>query len=235
MFAEAIESYLQEFKLSIIFGVLLVFVLFFMMFSINFISSGSIFFEFNLKQIDFASLLVIAIVSFIFIALYSLFITLVIFNAKQHARIATFYLEDKIRGFIAKNIIFYVLLILISALIAIALLSMQFNPMAVSIILLIFNLLFFFVPQAIIIDERSIGESLAKNFDFIISRFPTFIVVILIACILLSFIPLIEFAFDFVYFTGKYISIIFTLIFLIPFIEILKTKAYINKFDLLKF
>lgn len=101
-----------------------------------------------------------------------------------------------------------------------------------SVIFLVIALLLWFVPQVIIMEKESIGASIVisakywkRNWFFMISLF--------VAAFLLMFLTyIIEIALGNV--VGPIVSLFLFVIFIIPYIEILKTEVYLNKYRLLK-
>jgi len=58
--------------------------------------------------------------------------------------------------------------------------------------------------------------------------------IVVISALLLFFIPLIEIAFDQFSFAGRFVSLLLVLVFILPFVEVLKTVVYLTKFELIK-
>jgi hypothetical protein len=90
------------------------------------------------------------------------------------------------------------------------------------------------VPQAIIIDEEEVKESIANNLEFIIRYPKAFLTVVVVSLVLVAILPLLEYLFDPLFFSGRFIAVLVALIFIVPFIEITKTHFYMLKFDLVK-
>jgi hypothetical protein len=104
--------------------------------------------------------------------------------------------------------------------------------LAVNLILFVFSVPLLFVPQSIVVDESKIIHSIESSFEFLAKNPMTVFKVIFMSTVFLLVIPLIEFAFDFVFLIGNYVSLLLVLFFVVPFIEIVKTRLYMKKFGL---
>jgi hypothetical protein len=154
----------------------------------------------------------------------------------SNVRVA-FYLKEVIVNLSLKLFFFNLILFLFLALISFGLIYFNVSLLIVGLILLIVSLSFMFVPQAIIVEEKPLIDSIKENFYFIEKNFIVFIQVIVLGLILTACIPLIEFAIDLIdpsLFIGRFISLLFSLIFVLPFMETAKTFFYMMKFDLIR-
>ena len=106
--------------------------------------------------------------------------------------------------------------------------------MLITLILLLFSVGVLFVPQAIVIDEDDILNSFYNNFEFIAKNFSSFVYVIITAIVLLAIVQLIEFLLDISLGIGSFVSIVIALVFIVPYLEILKTYLYMLKYNLIK-
>jgi len=232
LFNDTWQEYLHSFKLALSTGVLLVFVLFFLLYSNVFVSSGSMFLAFAAKELNplLFSIQLIGLTAFLL--LYSFFISLIVFSAKSKTEKRLYYLRDRLKKIVTKMFAFNLLFVFVSALIGIALTSLLVPPQLTALILLIIALPVFFVPQSIVVDEESLFTCFLKNIDFMLSNFGNFFTVLVFSIILIALTPFIELLFDSFYFSGRFVSLIIMFVAFIPLIEIMKTKAYIRKYAL---
>lgn len=229
---ETFNEYIESGKLVLSMGVLLVFVLFFLLYSNVFVSSGSIFFGFAAKELS-PLLLVIQLIGLVaFLLLYSFFASLVVFSAKSKTEKRLYYLRDRLKKIVKKMFVFNLLFVFVSLLIGISLTSLLVPSQLTALILLLIALAVFFMPQSIVVDEESLFTCFLKNIDFMLSNFGSYFFVLVSSIILIALTPFIELAFDSIYFSGRFVSLIIMLLVFIPLIEILKTKAYIRKYPL---
>jgi len=103
--------------------------------------------------------------------------------------------------------------------------------------LLIISLALLFVPQAIVVDEVGVLDAVRESFDFI-KKYPgSFFRVVMTGTVLVALVLLIEFALDFLvldFLPGRFVSAFLLLVFVVPFLEAMKTYVYMLKFDLVR-
>jgi len=232
----AFKDYLENFKLNLLFGVLLIFS-FIALFENIFIGSGSIFLEYNIFSVDPIVLAVQLLSIIVFLVFYSLFLSFLIFNVRNKLNNVrmNYYLKEKLHKFGFALAIFFVLYFLVFFFFSSLLVFLSFPLLAVNFILLIASVLLLFVPQSIVIDEGKIFHSIQNSIEFLAKNPSTVFKVILMSVVFLLVLPLIEFLFDFIYLTGNYVSLLISLFFVVPFIEIVKTRLYMKKFGLVLF
>lgn len=232
----AFREYLLNFKAAMVFGLLLVFVAVFSFLANSFVGSGSIFFEYNLFNfsISYIALELLAILAFLLF--YSFFVTLMVFSVRRNLSTVKlpYSLPEMIQKFSLKIFAFNALLSIILFVAANALLSVGIPLLVVNFGILLIAISVIFVPQAIVVDEDELDEALISNFEFIEKNFASFITVIVVGMILLAVLQLIEFFVDEISLIGGYVSIAIALIFIVPFIEALKTYMYMFKYDLIR-
>jgi len=234
VYFSALQDYLENSKLSVLFGVLLVFVFFFLFFSNIIVGSGSIFLEYNLNNINLVNFAIEIITIAVFLVFYAVFVSFIIFNVRNklsNVRME-YYLKDKLHKFSLKLFFFFVFYVFLLFFTATALISAGVSVYAVNLLLLLISLALLFVPQSIVIDEAPMVHSIQNNFEFIAKNPKNFLRAVIASIILLALIPLIEMAFDFVAFSGRFVSIIILLVLIVPYIEVLKTRLYMSKFGL---
>jgi len=232
----ALRDYLENFKMNLLFGVLLVFG-FFALFENIFVGSGSIFLEYNIFSVNPLVLLVELISIIVFMVFYSLFLSFLIFNVrnKMNQVRLQYYLKEKLQKFGFSLSLFFALYFL-AFYIAYSLLILVGVPfIAINLILFIVSVLLLFVPQSIVVDESKITHSIESSVEFLTKNPVTVLKVIFMSVVFLLLVPLIEFLFDFIYLTGNYVSLLIVLFFVVPFIEIVKTRLYMKKFGLVLF
>lgn len=231
------KLYAENFKLALVFGILLVFVALFILLPNAFFSSGSIFLEYNsnLPSWDILALEIVGII--LFIALYSVFVTLIVFGVRKEMSSVKveYYLREMVQKFSTKVFFFYLLFVFLLFLLATALTIIGTSIFVVNAVLLVIAILFLFTPQSIVVDEGGIASSVYHNWEFIAKHPGSFILVLVISFILLAAIQLVELAVDYLaFFLGSFVSIALVLLIVVPFIEVLKTQSYLMKFGMLE-
>jgi hypothetical protein len=230
------QEYLLNFKVALAFVLLGVFVFFFIFFSNAFISSGSVFFEYGLLKSGFFTSLFEIIALLAYLLFFSVFLSVMIFSVRHDLNETKMqhYLMEKLPKFVFTNFAFFAMLSILAVALSALLVIAGLPNYVVAILLFVASTLFMFTPQAIVIDEERITNALLNALHFFFSNKRLALFVLIIASILLAIIPLIEIFFDSFSFSGRFVSILIVLLFVLPFIEVLKTIAYLTKFDLIK-
>ena len=232
----SIQLYLSNFITALGFALLLVFVLPLMQLPLTFISSGSIFLNYDfVDSPSFRSLLLIA-VSLLFMFFYSVLISLMVFAVRNDlSRVKlNYYLKEKIQKFSFKIFYFYIFLALAAVLLNALMTGIGVPQVAIAAVLFIITALFSFVPQSIVIDETSVNYAIANNLEFIQKK-PAQLLAVVVAGILLTLaLVLVEFVLDSTLLIGNFLSLLVFMVFVIPFLEVMKSKLYMGKFELVK-
>jgi hypothetical protein len=238
------KEYLANARAAIAFGLLLFFVPFLLLdffASQNmFFSSGSFFIEYNIVNP------VVFIVEFalasIFLVFFAFFVSLIVFGVRKNiskVRVE-YYLAEMVRKFSVKLFLFFWLYM--AAFFAFGFLAVSFMEPAsgvlfVSVALLVLSLLFMFVPQAIVVDEVGIIEAIKESVSFISKNISSFLMVLAVGSVLTAAVLLLEYSLDFIaldILPGRFVAVLIMLVFVVPFLEVLKTYTYLMKFDLVK-
>lgn len=233
----ALEEYASNIKLSIAFGILLIFIIFLMQFSNIYVSSGSVFIEYNLLAQNPFALIAEFIAIIVALAMFSVFLTLIIFAVKNDlsATKKTYYLMEKLQKFGVKIFTFYLVFIIALAVLGTLLISAGLPLSITTLVLLAISLPFVFVPQSIVVDESGIANSILYAAEFINAHFFAYLSVLVIGAALVAGMQLIEFAFDTLFLSGRFVSLLLMLIVIVPLLEVLKTGVYVTKkFELIK-
>ncbi len=127
--------------------------------------------------------------------------------------------------FIVKNrIIFYI----------ISVIGLLYAPLLALILILIISTLTMYVPQSIVLDEKSIGESIEDSISFWLSNPVVSLGILVTSSILLFIIFLIEFILDMANLPGIIVSFALVLVVLVPFVEQMKSYSFILKNALIR-
>lgn len=240
----AFREYLANIRAALAFGLLLLFVPVFLLGFFQsqnlFFSSGSFFAEYNTASPEVLALEFVLVV--FFLVFYSFFVSLVVFGVRKDlskVRVE-YYLAEMIKKFTVKVFLFFLLYSIVmfaAGFILVLALEPLTGVLLGSLLLLIVSLFFMFVPQAIVVDEVGVWDALRESVEFISKNVHSFFTVIAVGSALLAVIVLLEFALDFLFLAflpGRFVSVFLLLVFLVPFIETLKTYLYMFKFDLVK-
>jgi len=240
----ALREYRENFRVALSFGLLLVFVpvllLEFFQSQNIFFSSGAFFAEYALAS---PTVMIPEIILIIFFyVLYSLFVSLMVFGVRKNlskVRVE-YYLSEMLKKFSTKIFIFFLAsstLLFAIGLILISVFDPAISVIIASLVLLALSLAFLFVPQAIVIDEVGVVDAVHESFDFI-KKYPgSFFRVVMAGTVLIALVLLVEFVLDFLvleFLPGRFVSAFLLLVFVVPFLEAMKTYVYLLKFDLVR-
>jgi hypothetical protein len=198
--------------------------------------SGTIFLDYNFSLANPSQLLLALAFAVVYVLLYSFFISIIIFSVRKDLSTLHFnyYLTEMIRKFTFKifwfNLIFFLVLFFLGS----ALFSLHIPALIIAVILFLISISVLFVPQAIVVDEENILNAVYNNFDFFRTNFSSFAYILVTAIVLLVIAQLIEFAVDLFVPIGAYVSIVLSLVFIVPYLEVLKTYLYMLKYDLIR-
>ena len=238
------EQYAANFKSVVVFAILLVFVIAFSSFENIFVNSGSMLLDYNVSYISPLILAAEAGLIALFLLLYSFFVSIIVFDVRRNLSQVKLhiYLVEMIRRFTLRIFIFYALFYLISFAVVIGISAWAGAagfPASVAIagaglLVLAASLCFLFVPQAVVIDEEGLRHALLSNFEFLASHPRSFVAAAAVGSILLALLQLLEFVIDQMALLGSFVSLFLALIFVLPFVEVLKTYLYMMRFDIIK-
>jgi len=227
----SIEEYRNNLKIILSFGMLLAFLFLFVFFEQFLVSSGTAFLSF-----DFSILSILGIVlGLIFLYVFSFFITLTVYSVKRDVQRMDF---DTYWGFLMKKAagrIFVFYFILAIVLYIISSIGLFFGAVLIStIISFVLSMVLMYVPQSIVLDEAKLGSAIIKSIEFWLANPLTSILIILVGSLLIFIAIVIEFIFELFVLPGVFISFIILLMGVVPFLEQMKSYAFILKYNLIR-
>ncbi len=236
LFQNSIEQYKANFKTALVFALLLVFVPVFAFFHNIYISSGSIFIDYNIALADPLILLAETGLIALFLLFYSFFVSVIIFSVRKNLSPLKlqFYLHEMIQKFALRLFSFFAIYCFFFFLLMSGLVAFGIPLLLANIILLVISLLLMFVPQAVVVEEEGLMHALSSNFEFLFKTPKSFATIAIIGAVFLSLLQLFEFVLAQFTMFAPYISLLLALVFIFPFLEIMKTYLYMMKFDLIK-
>lgn len=236
VFRESFKSYEKNISAAIGFALLLVFVLPFVLLSNAFISSGTVLIDYGfLSNLSFDVVLLL-IFTLLFLYFYSLFVCLMVFAVRKdlsHVKIS-FYLNEKLQKFAFRYFRFLAIFTVLAAILSSILIDQGVPIELINIILFLASTSFLFLAQTIVVDEESLRSSILANWEFIIKDFKNFLMVMIFGIVSVGILQLVEFAIDYFFLVGNFISLLIALIVLVPFLEVLKTRIYMDRFEIIK-
>ncbi len=235
--SKSFSLYLRNFKAAVIFALLLVSVVFFSSFSNIFVSSGTIFLAYSLSLPEIGLLLSQLLGVIAFLLFYSFFVTVIVFSVRKELSAVklSYYITEAIKKFSFKLFGFFVFFALALYLLQLIFISLSLPAWLSALVMLVLAAAFLFVPQAIVVDEQGLLHSLQENFEFISKHPKTLALVLIVGAVLLAALQIIEFQADKAFLLGNYFSLFIAMLFVQPFLEVMKTYFYIvDKFSLIR-
>jgi hypothetical protein len=224
--------YRSNLKAALAFAVLLAFVPIFSLFESVFVGSGSMFLDYDMPW----QVLFFLPPFLLFLVFYSLLVSIIVFSVRKDLSKLKlrFYLHEMIQRFAVKLFVFFAAFSLLLYAIVLVMLWLGVSVIFTGIFLLAVSLLLLFVPQAIVVDEEGLFHAVLNNLEFI-SKHPRGVFqVLVVGSALLSLVSLVGWLFDFLYLAGGYVSLFLATVFVLPFVEVMKTYLYMLRFDLIR-
>jgi hypothetical protein len=230
------EEFLSNFKVALSFAVLLAFFGILQLFNGFFYSGGTLFASLDFNSIQWAGLFV----SIIFLYLFSFFVSLAIYSIKRDIQNMKFdaYWNDLMKK-AAVGIFVYYFLLMVFCYIVLAVTNFFFTGSASqqiwgALICLIVSLLTMYVPQAIVLERTSLIESIKESVLFWKKHKGISAFIVLVGAALLIIVNIIETIFGTLNINANIVIVLLVLVGIIPFIEQMKTYAFILRHDLIK-
>jgi hypothetical protein len=236
VFERAWEEFLHNFKIALAFGLLLVFSFFFVLFPNIFLGSGSFFLEFAFLKESVKNSLAQIVLVLAYLLFYAVFSAIIIFSVRKDLTHVRFehYLVEVLPRFWIGLVKFFVLYSVLVMAIGIILVGLGAPMALVALVLLVISLALLFVPQAIVIDEEDLKHAVQNNLEFIRQSPKLFVAVVVTGAVLLAVLQLVELTFDSYAFSGRFVSIVLLSVLVLPFMEVLKSVAYLSKFGIVR-
>ncbi len=236
VFRQSLVSYARSITTALGFGLLLVFVLPFFWLPNTIVSSGTVLIDYGfLKQFPLYSLALLAL-TLVFLFAYSVLVSLMVFAVRNDLSPVKLhlYLKEKIDKFALKYFVFLAAFTVIAAVITALLVDAGVPVPVVNAVLLLLSASFMFLPQAIVIDEESLVSSILAGWEFITKSPSSFLIVFAFGAFSLLLLQVMEFTLDYFLNLGSFLSLLIALVFLVPYIEALKTYIYMNRFGIMQ-
>jgi hypothetical protein len=90
-----------------------------------------------------------------------------------------------------------------------------------------------FVPQAVVVDEEGLIHAILNNFEFMVRRPAAYLSGVLLGTVLLAVLQLVDAGLAHAFEGGHLVGLLVTILFVVPFLEIVKTYLYMGKFGVL--
>lgn len=192
--------------------------------------TGSVFL--NLNPFNTAVIVVAVFFSLLFLSFAMVAINIVV----KHSRTQTTIKSAVIRGIEKYTSKVFIILLIATVIIVLAnILSYNsgYAGVVTALVALVITPFVFYAPSSIVIDDSKLVRSVRASLKFFTSRFDYFIAWLVIAIVLIT-------VFDFIFITvsgtalSGYAMLIFSSLFILPFLVLLQGELYMSRFKLLK-
>ncbi|MEK6959423.1 MAG: hypothetical protein AABW59_05260 [archaeon] len=228
---KAIQEYKENFPVVLSLGALLLFLAVFVMFEQFVLTSGTVLLTFNT---DILALIGLA-AGIIFLYALSFFSAVVIFGVRrdvQHFSLDVYW-NTIMKSAAVKIFLMYLFLSIVVYLLVFSGLFYGYEFIAI-LLALIISCIVMYAPQSIVLDEETVFGAVAQSIKFWQANFSLSAVIVLISAVLLAVIMVVELVLDLLSVPGVFVSIALVLLFLLPFIEQMKSYAFVLKFALIR-
>ncbi len=227
----SLKKYFKNIKIILLISVLLLFSLFLVnpMFSLV---GGSLNLSYSVITQNVVVVL-LTIVSFItFIITYTLIQTTIIFRVEREYDFEKYNKEEikeRFTELLKFNVLFYLLVFFL----CVFLYDVGVLQNAVTnLLLMLFIMFFWFMPQIIVMEKERAANALLININYIKRNWSYLVYLFVSSFVLVYVAQVIDGAIKGN--VGTIVATLFFVLFVIPFIEILKTEIYLDKYSLLK-
>ncbi len=186
----------------------------------------------NLNLFTTAIIVIAVLFSLLFLSFAIVAINIVV----KHSRTQTKIKSEVIRGLERYTGRVFTILLIATVIIALAnILSYNsgYSGIVTAIVALLITPFLFYAPASVVIDEAKLFRAIRAGTKFFTKRFDYFVAWIVIAIVLVTI-----FDFIFIFATGtlisRYAMLIFSSLFILPFLVLLQSEFYMSRFKLLK-
>lgn len=186
----------------------------------------------NLNPFNTAIIVLSTLFSLLFLSFAIVAINIVV----KHSRTQTKIKAEVLRGiekYTSKVFVILLLAMVIIILTNVLTYGTTYSGLATALVTLAITPFVFYAPASIVIDDSKTARSLKASAKFFVKKFGYFLVWLIIAIVLITF-----FDFLFIHLTGtaisRYAMLIFSSLFLLPFLVLLQGEFYMSRFKLLK-
>ena len=239
IFSLVLREYSRNLKACLAFAVLVAFFPFFLAISTGsqaFLSSGSVFLSYGQAGYPLLSFLALLVIALIQVLAFSFFLAVLVMAVKMRlSKQEPKFLYEGVKKNTFRIFSFYFLEILFFFLAGQAFLLSGLPMWLFLIIVLAVSLAFFYMPQAIVVDDLQLDNAMAESIDFMGKKRKEFASSFVLAVLLVAVPLVVEFIIESIvpsFPLGSILSLFLVLAFSVPLIEIMKTYYFMSKFRL---
>ena len=203
----------------------------------NFISLSGIFLRYgsirsDLSSVEAAFIVLVFLVSLLLFSFALVGINLVIKSQRTLLKL-THYEQEKIEAHTLQLFTVFLLLFVASFLANLFLYDYGLTGSVGQVLSLAFSLAVLFVPQALVMEELGVLNSVKRSLSLCFYRFPSLVLYLLVASLLVILVSFVFLQFPDVR-VARYLSVLVNALLILPFLEVLKAQLYLSKYSLLR-
>ena len=236
----SIEAYKNNFEALSVFSIPFVIIFPLVLFLPNFTSLGGIFLRYASLANDTSpvELLLIAVAFCISLLLFSFGLVIINMAVKTQRTLKeiSFYEVEKIESYTFQLFSIFFIAALLTIIVNIMLFDSGLSTTLGALIGLLISLLILFAPQVVVIDGQNAQHAISMSSKILLGKFKHFLGFLIIALFLLSVNSLICITIGNTlgeYQAAALVSVVINAIFIVPFLEVLKSQIYLSKYTLL--
>ena len=186
----------------------------------------------NLNLLNTGVIVVSVFFSLLFLSFAIVAINVICKHSRTHTKIKQEVLEglETYTGKVFVVLLFETLILLLAS---ILLYGTGYSAIVMAVVGLVITPAFFYAPSSIVIDDNRALNAMRSSTRFFAGKFGYFVLWILVAVALLS-------GFDFLFIAvggtliSRYVMLVFSSLFILPFLVVLQSESYMNRFKMLK-
>jgi hypothetical protein len=186
----------------------------------------------NLNIFNSAVIIVAFLFSLIFISFALVMINVVVKHSRTRTKIKTAVLNslEKYTGIVFVTLLIYAIIVFAANILTY---NTGYSAPITAIVALILTPLIFYAPSSIVIDEKGLFRAMKASMSFFFKQFDYFIIWLIVAILLFT---VLDFVFIHAFGTvaSRYVMLIVSSVFVLPFLMLMQGEMYLNRFGLLK-
>jgi hypothetical protein len=186
----------------------------------------------NLNLLNTAVIVIAVFFSLLFLSFAIVAINVICKHSRTHTRIRREVIEG-LEAYTSKVFVVLLLETLMLLLVSTLLYGTGYSAIAAAVVGLVVAPVFFYAPSSIVIDDNRVVHAMRSSARFFFGKFGYFVLWVAVAAVLLT-------GFDFLFISAggtlisRYAMLVFSSIFILPFLVVLQSESYINRFKMLK-
>ncbi len=186
----------------------------------------------NLNPLTTAIITFSTLLSLLFLSFAIVAINVIVKHSRTHTRIRK-EVMDGLEKYTSKVFVVLLIYTIIVVFLDVIAFTMGFSEAYSAIITIIFLPFFFYAPASIVVDEKGLVRAMQQSLSFFFKRLDYVLLWFVVGIILLS-------VFDFIFIgiggttLSRYLILIFNSLFIMPFLVLLQSQAYMSRFPMLK-